>query len=64
MAINILFIPSMLAEAERIFLGVRRTISWEYILLGSINIKYMEYLKSWLLSNITAGGRLIATNMV
>jgi hypothetical protein len=64
MAINILSIPSMLAEAERIFLGTRRTISWDRILLGSTNIKRTECLKSWLLSNLTAGGRLMATNVV
>ena len=33
------------------------------MLLGNTNIKRAEYLKSWLLSNITAGGRLIATNV-
>jgi len=54
----------MLAEAERVFLGVWRTILWDRILLGSTNIKRTECLKSWLLSNITAGGRLMATNVV
>ena len=64
MAIDILFILLMLAEAERVFLGVWRTILWDRILLGSTNIKRTECLKSWLLSNITAGGRLMATNVV
>ena len=64
MAINILSILLMLAEAERVFSGVWRTILWDRILLGSTNIKRTECLKSWLLSNITAGGRLIAINVV
>ena len=64
MAIDILSIPLMLAEAERIFSGVRRAISWDRILLGSTNIERTECLKSWLLGNITAGGRLMATNVV
>ena len=64
MAIDILSIPSMSAEAERVFSGARRTVSWERILLGSTSIERMECLKSWLLSNITADGRLMATNVV
>ena len=32
--------------------------------LSSKNIKYMECLKSWLKSNITAGSRLMATDIV
>jgi len=32
--------------------------------LGSTNIKYMECLKSWLKSNITASSRLIAVDVV
>ena len=64
MAINILSIPSILAEAGRVFLGARQTVLWECILLGSTSIKYTECLKSWLLSNIIANGRLIATNVV
>ena len=54
----------MSAEAERIFLGARRTILWDRISLGSTNIERTECLKSWLLSNITAGGKLMATNVV
>jgi len=64
MAIDILSIPLMSAEAERVFLGTRRIISWDRVSLGSTNIKCMECLKSWLQSNITAGGRLMATNVV
>ena len=54
----------MSAEAERIFSGARRTISWDRISLGSTNIERMECLKGWLLSNIAAGGRLMAMNVV
>ena len=64
MAINILSIPSISAEAERVFSGARRTVSWERISLGSTSIERTECLKSWLLSNITADGRLMATNVV
>ena len=64
MVINILSIPSILAEAERVFLGIWRTILQDRILLGSTNIKYTECLKSQLLSNITTRGRLIVTNVV
>ena len=64
MAINILSIPSMSAKAKQVFSGTRQTVSWDRMLLRSKNIEHTEYLKSWLLSNITAGGRLIATNVV
>ena len=64
MAINILSIPPTSVEAERVFSGARRTISWDRISLGSTNIERTECLKSWLLSNITAGGRLMAMNVV
>ena len=64
MAIDILSIPSMSAEAERIFSGGRRTITWDRMQLGSGNIERTECLKSWLRSNITASGRLVATDVV
>ncbi len=64
MAIDILSIPLISAEAEQIFSGTRQTISWDRISLGSTNIKRTECLKSWLLSNITASRRLMATNVV
>ena len=64
MAIDILSIPSMSAEAERVFSGGRRTITWDRMRLGSTNIEYTECLKSWLRSHITAGGRLVATDIV
>ena len=62
MAIDILSIPSMSAEAEQVFLGARRTVLQDRMSLGSTNIKRTECLKSQLLSNITAKGRLVAAN--
>jgi hypothetical protein len=53
MAIDILSIPAMSAEAERVFSGARRTISWERAQLGGDNIMKTECLKSWLRSHIT-----------
>ena len=64
MAINILSIPSISAEAERVFSGTRRTVSWDRMSLGSTNIERTECLKSWLLSNITARGGLVATSVM
>ena len=64
MAIDILSILFMSAEAERVFSGGRRTITWDRMKLGSTNIERTECLKSWLRSNITAGGRLIAVDVV
>ena len=58
--INILSIPSILAEAEQVFLGTWQIISWDRISLGSINIKRTECLKSWLRNNITAGSKIVA----
>jgi len=64
MAINILSIPSILAEAKRVFLGARQTVLWDRMSLGSTNIKYTECLKSWLLSNITARGGLVVMSVI
>jgi hypothetical protein len=64
MAIDVLSIPSMSAEAERVFSGARRTISWDRMRLGSINIERTECLKSWLRSNLTVGGKLVASEVV
>ena len=64
MAIDILSIPSMSAEAERVFLGGHRIITWDRMKLGSTNIEYTECLKSWLRSHITADDRLVTTDVV
>jgi hypothetical protein len=55
MAIDILSIPAMSSEPERVFSGARRTISWDRARLGAANIERTECLKSWLRSNITSG---------
>ena len=59
MAIDILSIPAMSAEPERVFSGARRTISWERSQLGANNIMKTECLKSWYRSHITKG-RMVA----
>jgi hypothetical protein len=55
MAINILSIPAMSADPERVFSGARRTISWDRMLLGADTIEKGECLKSWIRSGITRG---------
>ena len=57
MAINILSIPAMSAEPERIFSGYRRIISWTRIRLGVKVIEEGECLKSWIRSGVVAGLR-------
>ena len=52
MAIDILSIPAMSDEPERVFSGARRTISWERSLLGSNKIEEIECLKHWKRSGI------------
>lgn len=59
LAINVLSIPAMSAEPERVFSGARRTISWERMQLGEDTIQTLECLKHWkrsgLVDNIMAG---------
>ena len=55
MAIDILSIPAMSAEPERVFSGARRTISWDRCQLGSRTIEKGECMKSWIKSGITQG---------
>jgi hypothetical protein len=57
MAIDILSIPPMSAEPERIFSGARRTITWSRFRLGAGNIERMECLKSWIRTGLTAAWR-------
>jgi hAT family C-terminal dimerisation region len=45
MAVNILSIPAMSAEAERVFSGARRTIDWDRSKLGADTIEWIECLK-------------------
>jgi hAT family C-terminal dimerisation region len=55
MAIDILSIPAMSADPERVFSGARRTISWDRMQLGASVIERGECLKSWIRSGITRG---------
>ena len=52
MAIDILLIPAMSDEPERVFSGARRTISWERGQLGTETIEMIECLKHWKKSRI------------
>jgi hypothetical protein len=53
MAIDILSIPAMSDEPERVFSGARRTISWERAQLSAENIERIECLKNWQKSGIS-----------
>jgi len=57
-AIDILSIPAMSAEPERVFSGCRRTITWQRMRLGVKVVEEGECLKSWIRSGIVAGIRL------
>jgi hypothetical protein len=46
-AIDVLSIPAMSDEPERVFSGGRRTITWERMSLDPDNIEKTECLKSW-----------------
>ena len=52
MATDILSIPAMSDEPERVFSGARRTISWDRIRLGVSNIEKTQCLKSWIASGV------------
>lgn len=47
MAIDILSIPAMSDEPERVFSGARRTISWDRAQLSASTIEMLECIKSW-----------------
>lgn len=55
MAVDILSVPAMSAEPERVFSGARRTISWDRCQLGGHTIERGECMKSWIKSGITQG---------
>jgi hypothetical protein len=61
MAIDILSIPAMIAESERIFFRARRTILWERMQLGNENIEKSDCLKNWMRSDPTMG--VLAENL-
>jgi hypothetical protein len=56
MAIDILCMPAMSDEPERVFSGARRTISWERSQLGAEVIEKIECLKHWRQKKITLEG--------
>jgi arylamine N-acetyltransferase len=55
-AIEILSIPAMSDEPERVFSGARRTISWERMSLGEKSVERTECLKSWIRNEIAEPG--------
>lgn len=59
MAVDLLSIPSMSAEPERVFSGARRTISWERMRLGSRVIEHTECLKSFQRIRVQRDGNYI-----
>jgi hypothetical protein len=52
MAIDILSIPAMSDEPERVFSGARRTISWERAQMEPPTIEMVECIKHWKKSGI------------
>jgi hAT family C-terminal dimerisation region len=56
-AIDILSIPAMLAEPDRVFSGCWRTISWQRMRLG-VKAVEGECLKPWIRSGVVAGLRV------
>lgn len=52
MAIDILSIPAMSAEVERIFSGARRTVSWDRTQMTAETLEIVECLKHWKRSGI------------
>ena len=51
-AMDILLIPAMSDEPERVFSGGRRTVSWERAQMGADNLEKVECLKHWKRSGI------------
>jgi hAT family C-terminal dimerisation region len=52
MALDILSIPAMSDEPERVFSGARRTISWERAQMSAETLECVECLKHWKRSGI------------
>ena len=55
MAVDILSIDCMSAEAERVFSGGTRTVSWQRSALKGVTIEQTECLKHWITSGVTGG---------
>jgi len=60
MAIDILSILAMSAEAERVFLCARRTILWSRYRLGATVVEQTECLKSWVREVVESGSSVSA----
>ncbi|KJZ70189.1 hypothetical protein HIM_10412 [Hirsutella minnesotensis 3608] len=60
MAIDILSMPAMSDEPERVFSGARRTISWERAQLDADQIEKGECLKHWVKNNVLDGDLEVA----
>ena len=56
MAIDILSIPAMSDEPERVFSGARRTVSWDRAQMGAETLERVECLKHWKRSGISNEG--------
>ena len=52
MALDILSVPAMSDEPERVFSGARRQISWERMRLGPETVEQSTCLKSWIRAGI------------
>jgi hypothetical protein len=52
MALDILSIPAMSDEPERVFSGARRTVSWERSQINVQTLEHIECLKHWKRSGI------------
>jgi hAT family C-terminal dimerisation region len=50
---DILSIPAMSDEPERVFSGARRTVSWERAQMRAETLKKVECLKHWKRSGIS-----------
>ena len=63
MAIDILSIPAMSAEPERIFSGARRTVTWTRFCLGSQAIERSECLKSWIRAKVIVSESILISGV-
>jgi hAT family dimerisation domain. len=52
MALDVLSIPAMSDEPERVFSGARRTISWDRAQMSAETLENVECLKHWKRSGI------------
>ena len=59
MAIEILSIPGLSDEAERVFSGGRRTCRWDRASLSAFSIERTEFRESIQQSGITSGEMII-----